>query len=162
MRSFAVLDLECRTVAAEKPAGFLVFNEDIAFRLSFEHCARHVEEAAGASLDGVRSYFRTEQERPGGCWNLWWQLLGFCQGWFISACRAGLAEPHPELCHGTSAKPSPWAKFDLHLHLSVPERQSLQSFKENSEDIGNPPARRNATSVQGTASLQLNYQAAFV
>ncbi|CAE7937539.1 RSP1, partial [Symbiodinium sp. KB8] len=42
---------------------FLVFNEDIAFRLSFEHCARHVEEAAGLSLDGVRSYFRTEQER---------------------------------------------------------------------------------------------------
>ena len=46
--------------------GFLVFNEDIAFRLSFEHCARHVEEAAGLSLDGVRSYFRTEQERQVG------------------------------------------------------------------------------------------------
>ena len=43
-----------------------MFNEDIAFRLSFEHCARHVEEAAGLSLDGVRSYFRTEQERQVG------------------------------------------------------------------------------------------------
>ena len=41
----------------------LVFNEDIAFRLTFEHCARQVEEMAGASLDGVRNFFRAEQER---------------------------------------------------------------------------------------------------
>jgi len=41
----------------------LVFNEDIAFRLACEHCAREVEEAAGSSLEGVRHFFRHEQER---------------------------------------------------------------------------------------------------
>ena len=44
---------------------FLVFNEDIAFRLACEHCARQVEEAAGPALEGVRSFFRSEQERQG-------------------------------------------------------------------------------------------------
>lgn len=41
----------------------LVFNEDIAFRLACEHCARQVEEAAGPALEGVRSFWRSEQER---------------------------------------------------------------------------------------------------
>ena len=43
----------------------LVFNEDIAFRLACEHCARQVEESAGSALEGVRNFFRTEQERQG-------------------------------------------------------------------------------------------------
>lgn len=42
-----------------------MFNEDIAFRLACEHCAREVEEAAGSSLEGVRHFFRHEQERRG-------------------------------------------------------------------------------------------------
>ena len=44
----------------------LVFQEDIAFRLTFEHCARQVESAAAGALEGVRGFFRAEQERWGG------------------------------------------------------------------------------------------------